>query len=439
MIYGKPSDYVPLEPFRPKNARPADFQKPMNFVKKENCSNESAGESGKENEQENESEPVKTSANEPQEILSNSDSDSIDNVKCFSSCAESVTVEEQSAADDNSHSSVAAVADDSDATKRDHYALNCVVSWYAESWGMPIKTDDSGAVVLDYDRDENTLTWKSDVFSADSGNYSSVPETSTDTSETFKQNKDEKVDMFNCVSKEIDEQGSSDEPDIQVADSGTSDDEHSASGNFECDKYSEPSSATPEESQTVYSSSEKPESADVRNAEVDEAEEEIFVETNYEEIYEISEPEEKGSTEINLTVHSTDETEEEIYVETNSAEPPENIVSEERESVEVNSTNDSTLDPKGSDSEESTSNKAKSIESAPLKKRRSRKNRRLRKKKVRKENPTLKQTEPKLKGKAVNTCSCADNSKQGSSKTKHTHKQSTSKEKKGLNQFPRIT
>ncbi|XP_021995741.1 uncharacterized protein LOC110892915 [Helianthus annuus] len=326
------------------------------------------------------------------------------------------------------------------------------MSWYAESWGIPIKTDDSGVVVLDYDREENALTGKSDVFSdkletpvssdseissADSGNYSSVAETSTDTSETFKQNKDEKVDMFNCVSKEIDEQGSYDEPNIQVADSCTSDDERSASRNFECDKHSEPSSATPEESQIVYSSSEKPESADARNSEVDEAEEEIFVETNSEEIYEISEPEEKGSTIINLTVDSTDE--EEISVETNSAEPPENIVSEEKESVEVNSTNDSTLDPKGSDSEESTSNKAKSTESAPLKKRRSRKNRRPRKKKVRKENPTLKQTEPKLKGKAVDTCSCADNCKQGSSKTKHTHKQSASKEKKGLDQFPGIT
>ncbi|KAJ0846673.1 putative transcription factor interactor and regulator CCHC(Zn) family [Helianthus annuus] len=390
--------------------------------------------------------------------MSSSDSDSVDNINCFSTYAESVTVEEQSAVDDEPHSIVADVADDSDAAKPDHYAWNCVMSWYAESRGIPIKTDDSGAVVLDYDRDENALTGKSDVLSdkfetpvssdseissADLGNYSSVPETSTDTSETYKQDKDDKIDMFNCVSKEIDEQGSSDEPDIQVADSGMSDNERSASRNFECDKHSEPSSATPEESQTVSnidcSSSVKPESADVRNSEVDEAEEEIFVETNSEETYEISEPEEKGSTETNSTVDSTDETEEEISVETNSAEPPESTVSEEKESVEVNSTNDSTLDPKGSDSEESISNKAKSTESAPLKKRRSRKNRRPRKKNVRKENPTLKQTEPKLKGKAVDTCSCADNCKQGSSKTKHKHKQSTSKEKKRLDKFPGIT
>ncbi|XP_021997028.1 dentin sialophosphoprotein-like [Helianthus annuus] len=375
--------------------------------------------------------------------MSSSDSDSVDNINCFSTCAELVTVEEQSAMDDEPHSIVADVAKDSDATKPDHYVWNCVMSWYAESRGILIKTDDSGAMVLDYDRDKNALTGKSDVStdkletlvssdsemcSGDSDNYSSMPETSTDTSETHEQEKNEKIDMFDCVSKEVDGQGSSDESDIQVVDSGMSDNERSTSGNFECDKHPELSSATPEESQTVSntdcSSSEKPESADVRNSEVDEAEEEIFVETNSEETYEISESEEKGSMEINSTVDSTDETEEEISVEANSVETPENIVSEEKESVEVNSTDDSTLDPKGSDSEESISNKAKSSKSAPSKKKRSRKNRRPRKKKIQKENPTLKQTEPKLKGKVVDTCSCADNCKPGSSKTKHTYKQS---------------
>ncbi|XP_022004044.1 uncharacterized protein LOC110901531 [Helianthus annuus] len=406
MIYGKPSDYVPWEPFKPKNARPADFQKPMNFVKNadQNCSNESAGES----EKENETEPVKMSTEEHQEVMSSSDSDSVDNINCFSTCAESVTVEEQSAVDDEPHSIVADVADDSDAAKPDHYAWNYVMSSFAEAHGVPTRTSESGAVILD--RNEN--------------NYSSVPETSDDTSETQ-------------------EEGSSNEPDSQVADSGTSDNERSTSENSECAKHSDLSSATPEESQTVSnidcSSHEKPESADVKDSEVDEAEEKIFAESISEETNGISKIEEKRSIDINSSVDSNDETEEEIFVETFSTKTPEKMGSEEKESVEVNSTDNSTFDPKRSDSEESVSNETKSPESVPSKKKRSRKNRRPRKKKVRKENLSLGQTEPKLKGKTVDTCSCADNCKQGSSKTKHTHKKSASKEKKGLDQFPGIT
>ncbi|XP_022018804.1 dentin sialophosphoprotein-like [Helianthus annuus] len=303
------------------------------------------------------------------------------------------------------------------------------MSWYAESRGIPIKIDNSGVVVLDYDRDENALTGKSNV--------------STDKLETPVSSDSEMCSGDSDNYSKVDEQGSSDESDIQVVDSGTSDNEHSTSRNSECDKHSEPSSATPEKSQTVSnidcSSCEKPESADVRNLEVDEAEEEIFVETISEETHEILELEENGSTEINSTVDSTDETEEEIYAETNSVETPENIVSEEKESVKVNSTEDSTLDPKGSDSEGSISNKAKSTESAPSKKKRSRKNRRPRKKKIQKENPSLMQTEPKLKGKAVDTDSCADSCKAGSSKTKHTPKHSVSNEWKRRDQFSRIT
>ncbi|KAJ0615146.1 hypothetical protein HanRHA438_Chr02g0064801 [Helianthus annuus] len=116
------------------------------------------------------------------------------------------------------------------------------MSSYAESRGVPTKTDESGFVFLDHGCDENVLSRKSDVFSdkletpissdseifsGDSDNYSSVPETSTDTSETH-------------------EQGSSDEPDIQVADSGTSDNGCGASQNSECGKHSDSSSATPD-------------------------------------------------------------------------------------------------------------------------------------------------------------------------------------------------
>ncbi|KAJ0575910.1 putative nuclear polyadenylated RNA-binding protein Nab2/ZC3H14 [Helianthus annuus] len=352
MIYGKPSDYVPWEPFKPKNARPADFQKPMNFVKNKdkNCSNESAGESEKENENGNESEPVKTSANESQENVSNSDS--IDNVKCFSSCAESEIVEEQSVVDDKSHSNVAEVADvadDSDVAKDDNYAWNYVMSSFGEAHGVPTRTDESGAVI--FDRDENVFTRKPDVstekldtrLSSDSeshsdgsDNYPSVPEKSDDTSEPR-------------------EEGSSDEPDSQVADFGTLGNEHSTSENSECVKHSDSSTAMPEENQTVSnidcSSHKKSESADVKDSEVDEAEEKTFIECISEETHGISKIEEKGSMEINSSVESNEETEEEIFVETFSIKTPENIVSKEKESVEVNSTKHSTCDPKESESE----------------------------------------------------------------------------------------
>ncbi|XP_022019948.1 dentin sialophosphoprotein-like [Helianthus annuus] len=398
----------------------------MNFVTKENenYSNESSGKSEQVNETEKETEKetklVKTSTEETKESLSSSDS--VDITNSSSSCAESVKTEEKSELDDGSHQSI---ADDviSLRDKHDLYVWNYVFSWFAETRGVPTKTDESGAVFLDYGCDENVLIGKSDVLtdkletpvssdseisSGDSDNYSSVPETSIDTSETH--DKDEKIDMFDCDNEEIDEQGSSHKPDNQM--------------------QLESSSVAPEESQTVSdidcSTSDKPESIDVRDSDVDEAEEEISVETNSAETYEKLEPKEKESMEINSTVDSTDETEEEIYVETNSAETPENMFSEEKGSVEINSTDDSTLDPKGLDSEESVLNEAKSSESAPLKKNRSRKNRRSQKKKVQKENPPLKQTEPKpkLKGKVVDTYSCADNCEQGSSKIKHAHKQS---------------
>ncbi|XP_021971324.1 uncharacterized protein LOC110866484 [Helianthus annuus] len=311
------------------------------------------------------------------------------------------------------------------------------MSSFAEAHGVPTRTGESGPVILD--RNESVFTRKPDVstdkletcassdsksHSDGSDNYSSVPETSDNTSETH-------------------EEGSSDEPDSQVADSGTSDNERSTSENSECAKHSDLSSAKPEESQTGSnidcSLHEKPESADVKDSEVDEAKEKIFAESISEETNVISKLEEKRSIDINSSVDSNDETEEEIFVETFSTKTPEKMVSEEKESVEVNSTDNSTFDPKRSDSEESVSNETKSPESVPSKKKRSRKNRRPRKKKVRKENLSLGQTEPKLKGKAVDTCSCADNCKQGSSKIKHTHKKSSSKEKKGLDQFPGIT
>ncbi|XP_022004750.1 acidic repeat-containing protein-like [Helianthus annuus] len=349
-----------------------------------------------------EAEPVERSAEEIEENLL--DSDSVDNTNCSNSCAESEIVEEQSIVNDEPHYDV---ADNSDAINHDLDVWNYVMSYVAEAYGVPTKTDESGAVILV--RDENVFTRKPDVstdkletcVSSDSeshtdgsDNYSSVPETSDDTSETH-------------------EEGSSDEPDSQVADSGTSDNERSTSENSECAKYSDLSSATPEESQTVSnidcSSHEKPESADVKDSEVDEAEEKIFAESISEETNGISKIEEKRSIDINSSVDSNDETEEEIFVETISTKTPENMVSEEKESVEVNSTDNSTFDPKRSDSEESVSNETKSPESVPSKKKRSRKNRRPRKKKVRKENLSLGQTEPKLKGKAVDTCSCVDN------------------------------
>ncbi|XP_022027717.1 uncharacterized protein LOC110928950 [Helianthus annuus] len=143
--------------------------------------------------------------------------------------------------------------------------------------------------------------------------------------------------------------------------------------------------------------------------------------------------------EINSSVESNDETEEEIFVETFSIKTPENIVSKEKEYVEVNSTKHSTCDPKESESEETVSNEAKSSEPVPPKKKRSRKNRKQRKKKVQKENPSLRQTKSKLKGKVIDTYSLADNREQGPSKIKHEQKQSTPKEKKGLDQLPRIT
>ncbi|XP_022020106.1 putative surface protein SACOL0050 [Helianthus annuus] len=239
---------------------------------------------------------------------------------------------------------------------------------------------------------ETSVSSDSEISSGDSGNYSCMPETSNDTSETH--DKDEKLDIFYCDSEEIDRHGSSDEPDNQMADSGTLDNEHSSSKDSDCDEQLESRNVAAKESQIVSdidcSSSDKPESVDVKDSEVDKAEKEIPVETNSEETHEISEPEEKGSMEINSTVDST---EGEIFVETFSRETPENIFSEEKGYVEINSTDDSTLDPKGSDSKEYVSNEAKSTEAVSSKKNQSRKNRRSWKKKVKKENPSLQQTE----------------------------------------------
>ncbi|MFS7970983.1 putative transcription factor interactor and regulator CCHC(Zn) family [Helianthus anomalus] len=168
MIYGKPSDYVPLEPLKPKNAKPTYFQKPMNFVKNEdkNCTNESAGESEQENE--TEPKPVKTSIKEPKENLSNSDS--VDNSNCSSSCAKSVKIEEKSKVEYEPHSSVAYYVSLCD--KHDLYVWNYVFSWFAETRGFPenisndvAKTKNLDDVVLNSCED-NDLTKKSNALTA---------------------------------------------------------------------------------------------------------------------------------------------------------------------------------------------------------------------------------------------------------------------------------
>ncbi|KAJ0940046.1 putative transcription factor interactor and regulator CCHC(Zn) family [Helianthus annuus] len=386
----------------------------------------------KETEPVKETEPIERSIEEIEENLLVSDS--IDNTNCSNSCAESETVEEQSVVNDEPHSDV---ADNSDAVNHDLDVWNYVMSYFAEAYGVPTRTDESGAVILD--RDENVFTRKPDVstdkldtcvssdsesHSDGSDNYPSVPETSDDTSEPR-------------------EQGSSDEPDSQVADFGTTENEHSTSENSECVKHSVSSSATPEEHQTVSnidcSLHKKPESADVKDSEVDETEEKTFTECISKETHGSSKIEEKGSMEINSSVESNDETEEEIFMESFSVKTPENIVSKEKESVEVNSTENSTCDPKESNSAEIVSNEAKSSKLDPPKKKRSRKNRKQRKKKVQKENPSLTQTKSKLKGKVADAYSLADNREHGPSKIKHEQKQSAPKEKKRPAQFSRIT
>ncbi|XP_022024293.1 papilin-like [Helianthus annuus] len=326
--------------------------------------------------------------------------------------------------DDVPHSDV---AENSNVVNYDLDVWNYVMSSFAEAHGVPTRTDKSGAVILDHN--ENVFTRKTDVstdkletcvssdsksHSDGSDNYSSVPETSDDTSETH-------------------EEGSSDEPDSQAADSGTSDNKRSTSENSEYSKYLESSSAMSEESKTVSnidcSSHKKPELADVKDSEVDEAEEKISVESISEERDGISKIEEKRSMEINSSVDSNDETKEEIFVETFSIKTPENIVSKEKESMEIKSTDNSICDTKEPDSEETVSNEAKSSEPVPSKKKRSRKNRRSRKKKVRKENPSLGQIEPKLKGKVADTYSHADNCEQGPRSNMHESNQLQMKRK----------
>ncbi|MFS7928339.1 hypothetical protein Hanom_Chr04g00319601 [Helianthus anomalus] len=207
MIYGKPSDYVPWEPSKSKNGQPADFKKPMNFFnnENENCQNklvdkfEHVNETETKTETETETKPVKPSAVDIEKSSLNSDS--VDNTNCFCSCAESVRPEEKSKEDDESHQ---CVADNVISDKNDLYACNYVFSWFVETWGVPTKTDESRAVILDYGCKnngcvENVFTGNSDVSTdnlktsvssnseinfGDLGNYSSSPETSNDTSET---------------------------------------------------------------------------------------------------------------------------------------------------------------------------------------------------------------------------------------------------------------
>ncbi|XP_022030452.1 uncharacterized protein LOC110931363 [Helianthus annuus] len=313
MIYGKPSDYVTWEPSKFKNDQPTDFKKTMNFVKNENenCSNESADksehvnetETKTETETETKTEPVKTSIEEIEESSLNSDS--VNNTNCSSSCAESVRTEEKSKEDDESHQ---CVANNVISDKNDLYAWNYVFLGLLRLRVFPLKTktDESGAVILDYGCDKNgyvenvedVLTGEPDVStdelessissdsqinSDDSGKCSGTPETS----ET--PNKDEKLDVFYYDNEEIVEQWSSDEPDNQTEDSGTSDNEHKSSKDSDCDEQSESSSIATKESQTVLdidcSSSDKPESSNVKDSEVDKAEEDISIESNSVEVH----------------------------------------------------------------------------------------------------------------------------------------------------------
>ncbi|XP_021971535.1 altered inheritance of mitochondria protein 21-like [Helianthus annuus] len=366
-----------------------------------------------------ENEPVNTSADEMEESSQNSDS--VKNTNCSSSCAESVRTEEKSKEDDESHQRAAnnVISD-----KNDLYAWKYVFSWFAETWDVPTKTDESGESDVSTEELDTSVSSDSKINSDDSGNCSSTPETSNDTLET--PCNDEKLDIFHCDNEEIVEQGSSDDLGNQTQDSGISDKEHKSSKDFDCDKQSESGSIASKDSQIVLdtecSSSDLPESSNVKNSEVDKVEEETSIESNSAEIHGNTKTIEKKSMEINSTIESDDETIEETIMETFSTETPENIVSEERESAEVTSTDNSTLDPKGSDSENGDFNKAKSTESVPSKKKWSRRNRRPRKKNVQKENPNLRQTKPKLESKFADTFSSADSCEQGSSKIKHTRK-----------------
>ncbi|KAJ0917993.1 putative transcription factor interactor and regulator CCHC(Zn) family [Helianthus annuus] len=462
MMYGKPSDYVEYDPSKFKKNPHADFKKPMSFVKNENVQNKSADKSDQINETvtnteaetETKTEPVNTSAEEMKESSQNSDS--VENTNCSSSCAESVRTEEKSIEDDESHQRVANnVISDKDGL----YAWNCVFSWFAETWVVPTKTDESGAIILDYACDKNdhvehvedVLTGEPDVLteepetsvssnseinSDDSGNCDCMPETSNNTSEA--PCNDKKFDDFVCDNEEIiAEQVSSDDLGGQTEDSGISDNELKSSSGSDCDEQSESSSIAKEDSQNMLdtncSSSELPESSNVENSKVDQTEEETSIESNSAETHGNMKPMEKESMEIDTTVESDDETVEEIIVETFSVDTPENMVSEEKGSVKVTSTDSSTVDPKGD------LNKSKSTESVPFKRKRSRRNKRPKRKNVKRENSNLKQTEPKLKGKVADTYSLADNYEPGSSKIKHPRKHSASNERKRRDQFSRIT
>ncbi|XP_022023891.1 uncharacterized protein LOC110924163 [Helianthus annuus] len=244
--------------------------------------------------------------------------------------------------------------------------------------------------------------------------------------------------MTDCDREDfIVERGSSEDLGNQTEDSGISDNELKSSSISDCDDQLESSSIAKEDSQTVFdidcSSSKLPESSNVESSEADLTEEETSIESNSAETHGNMETMEKESIEINSTVESDDEIVEEIIVETFSADSLENMISKEKEDVKVTSTDSSAIDPK------SNLNKTESTESVPPKRKWSRRNRKPKRKNANTEISNLKQTEPKLKGKVVDTYSCADSYKAGSSKNKHTPKHSVSNEWKRHDQFSRIT
>ncbi|XP_021991161.1 dentin sialophosphoprotein-like [Helianthus annuus] len=453
MMYGKPNDYVAYDPSKFKNDPHADFKKPMNFVKNENAQNESVDKSdhinetvtNTEAETETKTEPVNKPAEEIKESSPNSDS--VENTNCSSLCAESVRTEEKSKEDDESHQSA---ADNVISDKNDLYAWNCVFSWFAETWGVPTKTDESGAIILDYACDKNdyvennenvendvagepyvsseefetSVSNNSENNSDDSENCTCMPETSNDTSDASCSN--DEFDVIDCDNEEfIVEQGSSDGLGNQSEDSRISDNELKSSSISDCDNQSESSSIAKEDSQTVLdidnSSSELPESSNVEISEADLIEK-TSIESNFAETHGNMKTMEKESIEINSTVESDDETVEEIIVENFSADSSEDMVSKEKEDVKVTSTDSSFIDPK------SDLNKTESTEFVPPKRKRSCRNRRPKRKNAKRENPNLKQTELKLKGKVTDTYSFADSCEPGSSKNKHPQKHSASNE-----------
>ncbi|XP_021996295.1 papilin-like [Helianthus annuus] len=466
MMYGKPSDYVDYDPSKSKRSPYADFKKPMSFVKDENVQNESAdNESDQKNETvinaetetETKTEPVNKLAEEMKESSSNSDS--VENTNFSSLCAESVRNEEESKEDDESHRSAAnnVVSD-----KNGIYAWNSVFSWFAETWGVPTKTDKFGSIILDYACDkndcvENVVNVENDVagepdasseefetsVSNNSENHSDnseyhtcMSETLNDTSDTPYSNDD--FDVTNSDNEEFTvEQGSSDDLGNQTEDSGIPDNELKSLNVSDCDDQSDFCSITKEESQVVldtdFSSSELPESSNVENSEGDLTEEETSIESNSAETHGNMEAMEKEFIEINSTVESNDETIEEIDMETFSQDSPEDMLSTEKEDVKVTLTDNSPIDPN------SNLNRTESTESVPPKRKRSRRNRRPKRKNPKRETSNLKQTEPKLKGEVEDTYSCADSCKAGSSKNKHTPKHSVSNELKRHDQFSRIT